>query len=254
MAGLLTVGFGVLAVRGFNADSVRLPRDVSIAAHALQRVTVVIDPGHGGEDPGTVQNGVTEASLTYRMAATLRAVVEQHGGRAVFTMNSSALAAVNSPNSNPALLDPVGAEAVTRPGAIAKAGATSTIDLYARADEGGRVWNAQGPRVVFVSLHFDASPTPSHRGGMVLVGLRTTAIPPLATNISEQLTRAKLGGEIKRQQLGVLGGVHNPIPNRVLIELGTISNGKDRRAAQYPQWRWRVARILVAGIAQTKLT
>ena len=151
---------------------------------------MVIDPGHGGEDPGTVQRGVTEASLTYPMAATLRAVVEQHGGRAVFTMTSSALGVVSSPSSSPVLVEPTDAEAVTRPGAKAKAGATSTIDLYARADAGSRQWNAHRPRVVFISLHYDASPTPSRRGGLVLIGLRTTGIPRLATAIAEQMTRA----------------------------------------------------------------
>jgi N-acetylmuramoyl-L-alanine amidase len=252
--GLVIFGLGVLLMQGYNRDSVVLPSDVSLRANALRGVTVVIDPGHGGEDPGTVQRGVTEASLTYRMAATLRAVVEQYGGRAVFTMKSSALALVTSQANSSALLNPNDAEAVTRPGTIAQAGATSTEDLYARADAGAKVWDANRPKVVFVSLHYDASPTPSRRGGVVLIGLRTTEIPRLATSLAQQMTKAKLGGEIKRQQLGVLGGVHNPIPNRVLVELGTISNATDRRAAQDPQWRWRVARILVAGISHTTFT
>jgi N-acetylmuramoyl-L-alanine amidase len=251
--GLVILGCAALVFRGLAGDHVLLPPDVVLHADALKGVTVVIDPGHGGEDPGTVQQGVTEASLTYRMAATLRAVVEQYGGRAVFTMTSSALANISSPTSSSPLLNPTDAEAVTRPGAIAKAGATSTVDLYARADAGAKQWNAHGPKVVFISLHYDSSPTPSSRGGLVLIGLRTTTIPALATNMAEEMGKAKLGGDIKRQQLGVLGAVHNPIPNRVLVELGTISNTTDRRAAQNPQWRWRVARILTAAIAKTKL-
>jgi N-acetylmuramoyl-L-alanine amidase len=253
VVGTLIFGFVVLLIRGLSSDRVVLPPDVALRADALKGVTVVIDPGHGGEDPGTVQKGVTEASLTYRTAATLRAVVEQYGGRAVFTMTSSALANVRSPTSSSPLLNPTDAEAVTRPGVIAKAGATSTVDLYARADAAAKQWKTHRPKVVFVSLHYDASPSPSSRGGLVLIGLRTTSIPALATTLSGELTKAKLGGDIKRQQLGVLGSVHNPIPNRVLVELGTISNTSDRRAAQDPQWRWRVARILVAGIANTNL-
>jgi N-acetylmuramoyl-L-alanine amidase len=252
IVGLLILGFGVLLFQGFGGDRVVLPPDVSLRANALRGVTVVIDPGHGGEDPGTVQEGVTEAALTYRTAATLRAVVEQYGGRAVFTMTSSALAPVASPTSNSPLVNPTDAEVITRPGMIAKAGATSTVDLYARGDAGAKVWKSNRPNVVFISLHYDASPTPSSRGGMVLIGLRTTGTPWLATTIAEQMAKAKLGSEIKRQQLGVLGSVHNPIPNRVLVELGTISNATDRRAAQDPQWRWRVARILVAGIAEAR--
>ena len=159
-----------------------------------------------------------------------------------------------SDSSSLPLINPTDAEAVTRPGAIAKAGATSTVDLYARADAGAKTWKAHRPSVVFLSLHYDASPTPSRRGGLVLIGLRTTGIPRLATTIAGQMAKAKLGSEIKRQQLGILGGVHNPIPNRVLVELGTISNATDRQASQDPQWRWRVARILTAGIADATRT
>ena len=204
------LGFGAVAWRAFTKDSVVLPPDVPLTPNALAGVTVVIDPGHGGEDPGTVQGGITEAALTYRMAATLRTVVEQHGGRATYTMRSSALAPVASFTSDSPLIEPVEAEAVTRPGAVAKAGATSTVDLYARADTGANVWRSKQPKVVFISLHYDASPTASRRGGVVLISLRTTGIPKLATAVGEQMTRAKLGGEIKRQQLGVLGSVHNP--------------------------------------------
>jgi N-acetylmuramoyl-L-alanine amidase len=253
VVGTLIFGCVLLLLRVSTSDRVALPPNVVLGVNALKGVTVVIDPGHGGEDPGTVQNGVTEASLTYRTAATLRAVVEQYEGRAVFTMTSSALATVGSPTSSFPLLKPTDAEAVTRPGAIAKAGATSTVDLYARADAGAKQWNAYRPKVVFISLHYDSSPTPSSRGGLVLIGLRTTSIPALATTMAAEMARAKLGGDIQRQQLGVLGSVHNPIPNRVLVELGTISNKTDRRAAQDPQWRWRVARILVAAIAKTNL-
>ncbi len=252
IVGLVVLGFGVVLFQSFNRDNVQLPPDVFLSANALRGVTVVIDPGHGGEDPGTVQDGVTEASLTYRTAATLRAVVEQFGGRAVFTMSSAALAPISSPSSDAKLINPVDAESVTRPGTIAKAGATSTVDLYARGDAGAMVWKSNRPNVVFISLHYDASPPPSSRGGMVLIGLRTTGIPRLATTIAARMAKAKLGSEIQRQQLGVLGSVHNPIPNRVLVEIGTISNATDRRAAQDPQWRWRVARILVAGIADAR--
>ncbi len=247
---LIIVVLGV-TVRNAIRNSVVLPPDVSLAPNALRGVTVVIDPGHGGEDPGTVQAGITEASLTYRTAATLRAVVEQYGGRVVFTMKSSALVPVKNATSNPSLIKPTTAELLTRPGAIAKAGAESTSDLYGRADAGAKSWATNRPSVVFVSLHYDSSPDPSHRGGLVLIGLRTPGTPELATKLAERMRTAKLGGEIKRQQLGVLGSVHNPIPNRVLVELGTISNSADRRAAQDPQWRWRVARILTAAIADT---
>jgi len=41
---------------------------------------IVIDPGHGGRDPGAEANGVTEADLVLDIALRLRALLERHGG------------------------------------------------------------------------------------------------------------------------------------------------------------------------------
>lgn len=49
------------------------------------RMTVVIDPGHGGKDPGAVAHGVKEKELTLRVGRELRRRLQGRGFRVVMT-------------------------------------------------------------------------------------------------------------------------------------------------------------------------
>jgi N-acetylmuramoyl-L-alanine amidase len=49
--------------------------------------TIVIDPGHGGDDIGTAHNGLVEKNLTWEMALRLRALLVQDGWDVKFTRN-----------------------------------------------------------------------------------------------------------------------------------------------------------------------
>lgn len=58
------------------------PRAATPARRAL---TVAIDPGHGGVDPGAAHGGLMEKTLTLAHAKALRAALEARGWRAVLT-------------------------------------------------------------------------------------------------------------------------------------------------------------------------
>lgn len=50
--------------------------------------TIMIDPGHGGTDPGAVYDGVFEKDLNLDMALRLRQLLSESGARAVMTRDS----------------------------------------------------------------------------------------------------------------------------------------------------------------------
>lgn len=51
--------------------------------------TIVIDPGHGGVDPGKVgSNGAHEKELNLKIAKKVSALIKESGGRAILTRNS----------------------------------------------------------------------------------------------------------------------------------------------------------------------
>ena len=67
---------------------------------------VVIDPGHGGKDPGSSWNGLTEKNLCLDVAKRLQRVLEDQGMKAVLTRSSdtyvelSDRAAISNRHSN----------------------------------------------------------------------------------------------------------------------------------------------------------
>jgi len=58
------------------------------AAGSVNGKTIVVDPGHGGKDPGAVDNGVQEKSITLAVGRQLAGVLQAQGARVVMTRDS----------------------------------------------------------------------------------------------------------------------------------------------------------------------
>lgn len=235
----------------------RKPPHSSAASRArktLRGVTLVIDPGHGGADPGAGRGELWEAALTYRMAATLTAVVRGLGAEVRYTVKSAALRRpVSETRREPSLILP--RDAVSRAGHPLRAGREDATELYSRAAVAARAWQQERPHVAFVSLHFDVDASPSAHGGYPIYDARAGAKPNrLAVVVSERLRKAGLagnrGGQPRARELGVLNPSRNPVPLKVLLELATLSNAEERRQVQTARWRWRVARLIAASLVQ----
>lgn len=63
--------------------------DLLPAAEAqIERPTVVIDPGHGGVDGGSIGSGYTEKEITLEIALQLGAALEQRGCTVIYTRST----------------------------------------------------------------------------------------------------------------------------------------------------------------------
>lgn len=62
-----------------------LPSSLVQAAGPLAGRVIVIDPGHGGEDPGAVVNGFKEKDVNIQIALKLKALLESAGATTVYT-------------------------------------------------------------------------------------------------------------------------------------------------------------------------
>ena len=219
------------------------PRSTSLVGY-----TVVVDPGHGGHDPGAVCGGVSEAALTYRMAATFARVLENRGARVVFTVRSQSLTESGDP------VRPRDAVAELAPGRTLQSSRVHPEDIYVRADLAAREWERNPNRTVFISLHFD-SRSPGVRGSHALVDRRGDRPSKLASILSKKLSEARMTGSFPAvpvgQTLGVLWDARNPVPQKTLVECAVLSDPQDRELAQDAHWRESFCNLLADAIEDT---
>ena len=218
------------------------------------RFVVVIDPGHGGIDPGAKRDGLREADLMLILAAEVAETINRIGGmEAVLTRTSDVFVPLQ--------------ERMTRARA---AGADAFISLHADALDGDTV--TSGASVY--TLNDEAQDVASqrmaerHDRGDLLAGLDLTGqddtvatvlmdlarleTEPASQSLAAELVRAfgdtgaRLNSRPRREAgLAVLNAADFP---SVLVEVGFLSSVQDRDTLRQPEGRARVAAALVLGL------
>jgi N-acetylmuramoyl-L-alanine amidase len=141
--------------------------------HGLQGVVVILDPGHGGMDPGTMNHAVWEHDYVFDVASRLRRELEAHTGAKVFlTLDDPGKESV--PSLGDALEPNRKRSVLTTPPFRAEEGGETAIAVNLRWYLANSVYRrlvksgVDPDKIVFVSLHADAR-HPSLRGAMVYV-------------------------------------------------------------------------------------
>lgn len=149
--------------------------------------TVIIDAGHGGENPGAVYMGRQEKDDALRLALAVGNILEQNGINVVYTR-------VN--------------------------------DVFDSPIEKVQIANRSGADY-FISIHRNAMPIPGSGSGQEVLVYEDEGVPALlAENISRNLTEAGFAdlGVKERPGLIVLRRTQMPA---VLVEAGFIDNPAD---------------------------
>ena len=192
---------------------------------------VVLDPGHGGQDSGTMKAGLLEKDLALDVAHRAERLLQRQGIVTLLTRNDD-----------------------------------TYVSLAGRA----AMANEQ-PRCVFVSIHFDDATRPGATGVETyyaahqisadpmrvlswLPFLRRTSLEPaslesqsLASFIQEALvthTQAMDRGT-RAQQFFVIANVHHPA---VLVEGGFLTNAEEMNKLANADYREQIAAAICEGV------
>ena len=177
---------------------------------------IVIDPGHGGSDPGARRNGVTEASLALDMAKRLKEVLISRGWQVQMTRDSDV--DVYAPNDS------------------------ARDELQARVN----IANNAGARI-FVSVHVNSFINSGPTGTTTYYSKASDV--PLAQTVERNLANTlgtKDDGIVKSHLYVTL---HTVMP-AVLVETAFLSNPGDYDRLTSADWRGRVAQSIADGIDQ----
>jgi N-acetylmuramoyl-L-alanine amidase len=139
----------------------------------LTGVVVILDPGHGGMDPGTMSHGIWEHDYVFDVATRLKRNLETRTGAKVYlTLDDPANGTV--PSAGDALEPNRKRTVLTTPSFVAEEDGETAVAVNLRwylANSLYRQLVKKGTdpdRIVFLSLHADAR-HPSLRGAMVYV-------------------------------------------------------------------------------------
>jgi N-acetylmuramoyl-L-alanine amidase len=231
---LMAVSFVWLQVTAVPRSLTRL--EPASPPPPLPFAVVVIDPGHGGQDSGTMKSGLVEKELALDVAYRLERHLQDRGLAAVMTRAD---------------------------------------DSYISLQDRAAIANSQ-PESVFVSIHFDeagrtaatgietyyaAHPIsfPDRVASWLPFLQRTSSEPPnvesqsLATFIQESAvarTQAINRGT-RPQQFFVIANVHHPA---VLVEGGFLTNKDDAIKLTNAEYREQMAAGIAQGILQYRAT
>lgn len=185
---------------------------------ALHGITIYIDPGHGGIDPGAVYKGIKEEDINLQIALKIRNVLENRGATAYLTRDGD----YDLAESNTSLRKR--SDLQNRSNLINN----SNVDLY-------------------ISIHMNAENSTVWSGPQVFYDEINVHNKNIAKAIQKELNFSLQGNRnCKIISDGYLYS-HVKVPG-VLIEAGFLSNPNERYLLQQESYQNKVANSISNGI------
>ncbi|QYK43289.1 MAG: N-acetylmuramoyl-L-alanine amidase [Paracoccaceae bacterium] len=233
-----------------------LPRGVDLPAppsRGTGPMIVVLDPGHGGIDPGAERDGLTEANLMLAFARELKEDLIREGGFSVVMTRD----------------DDVFVPLETRISIARAAGAHVFVSLHADALAEGQ---ATGATLYTLSEAASdraaAALAERHDRDDLLSGVDLTGQDDLVAEVLMDMARTETRPRVDRlalametaikarglvmhrrpRQYGAFSVLKSPDIPSILIELGFLSSARDLKRLTDPDWRARMVASIRIGL------
>lgn len=204
--------FTSMGYRSFRADT---PAD--------EEAIIVIDAGHGGEDPGAVDNGLFEKDLNLDIAKALNEIEIFSGNKTLMT------------RTDDRLLYNVGEE-----------NRKKFYDLYNRLNIAESLGNS-----VFVSIHINKFTSPACKGVQTFYSDRNTSSRILAESVRKSTLVLQPDNQrplqIADDNIYILYNISVPA---ILVECGFISNSEEAALLKTTDYKNALALTVHCGIAE----
>lgn len=184
----------------------------------------IIDPGHGGEDPGKVSTGgVLEKDINLAVAQKLQSLLVQGGGIVHLTRDTDK----------------------------ALSNGENTVRERKRADLINRVGIIENVQAnLYIAIHCNAFPSSRWYGAQTFYAADVPGSKELATCIQEELT-AFPGNTTRKAKADTTSLIFKraniPLVN---VELGFLSNPKEEKFLQEDGYQQKLAWSIYAGIVR----
>ncbi|HOP73195.1 MAG TPA: N-acetylmuramoyl-L-alanine amidase [Thermoclostridium caenicola] len=213
-----------LSIAIFSLDGSGDP--LALAANNQYKAMVILDPGHGGEDPGAVSNysGIAEKDINLRIALMLKEYLEADNYRVIMTREEDVL------NYKP------GTKNITE---------KRRQDLTARR----KLIDSSGADIV-VSIHLNKFEEPQYYGAQTFYPPGSAESERLAVcvqnalreNVDPSNNRKAL---VKKERIVILRDLVVPT---VLVECGFLSNSQEEALLRTVDYQEKIARAIKKGI------
>ncbi|MFZ3129902.1 MAG: N-acetylmuramoyl-L-alanine amidase [Desulfosporosinus sp.] len=213
----------VLSVMSMLVFSVLWQGSIAVVSHFEKGHIVMLDPGHGGYDPGAITNqGVYEKAINLQIAQKVKEMLSPSGIEVFLTRGED--------------IDYV-------PDGVKGKTTKKQIDLNCRIDMAKEA-NAD----VFVSLHVNATATGQQSGAETFYHYQSESGQRLAELIQQELI--KIPGMNRRiAKPGDFYIINNTSMPAIIVEVGYLSSVKEQKKLQQSWYQEQLARAIAKGIA-----
>lgn len=218
---LLFLFFVCLAVYTLNDPSILVMQRDSKTEKADGQITIVLDPGHGGRDPGKVGiNGALEKDINLSVALKLKNLLEQNDIHVIMTRDTDSGLYKDSDNNKKA------------------------VDMRNRVD----LINNSGA-VLTVSIHQNSYTSEEIKGAQVFYYTQSQEGKQFASVMQSQLKASLMDGNRREAKSNdsyyMLRKSENPI---VIVECGYLSNNNEATLLLDDEYQEKMAWAIHLGI------
>lgn len=195
-----------------------------VASYAVANRVIVIDPGHGGFDPGAQRGELKEKEITLAISRKLEQKLSKAGAMVILLRDSDE--------------------------SLSDSELKGSLSERKRQDLARRVEKANEAKAdLYISIHANADPSPRWRGAQTFYNQASPEAKLLAESIQQELT-VGLGNTNRKALSGNYYIIDNTNMPAVIVEAGFLSNPEEARLLSQPDYQQQVATAIFTGISK----